>query len=56
MADAKERTNRILAIAFRMFEIGAGLREVVMALHLTPGQVRELYADFKRSLYGPQQS
>jgi hypothetical protein len=39
------------AIAFQMFEIGAGLREVVMALHLTPGHVRELYSDFKTSLY-----
>jgi hypothetical protein len=39
------------AIAFQMFEMGAGLREVVMALHLPPGQVRQLYADFKTSLY-----
>lgn len=43
------------AIAFRMFDMGAGLREVVMALLLTPGQVRELYSDFKTSLYSPEE-
>lgn len=39
------------ALAFEMFELGAGLRELVMALHLTPDQVRSLYADYKTSLY-----
>jgi hypothetical protein len=39
------------ALAFEMFELGAGLRQVVMALHLTPEQVRSLYHDFKTSLY-----
>lgn len=41
------------AVAFQMFELGAGLREVVMALNLTPEQVRGLYSDFKTSLYAP---
>jgi hypothetical protein len=41
------------ARAFEMFELGAGLREVVMALHLTPEEVRRLYRDFKFSLYAP---
>ncbi len=39
------------ALAFEMFELGGGLREVVMALHLTPAAVRSLYADYKTSLY-----
>ncbi|HVV51742.1 MAG TPA: helix-turn-helix domain-containing protein [Polyangia bacterium] len=43
------------ARAFEMFEMGAGLREVVMALHLTPEQVRQLYSDFKSSLYSPEE-
>jgi hypothetical protein len=38
-----------------MFELGTGLREVVMALNLTPEQVRGLYSDFKSSLYEPPQ-
>ncbi len=43
------------ALAFQMFDQGGGLREVVMALHLTPEEVRGLYADYKTSLYGPRQ-
>lgn len=40
-------------LAFEMFELDAGLREVVMALHVTPEQVRALYADYRSSLYAP---
>jgi len=41
------------AIAFQMFEMGSGLRQVVMALKLTPEAVRRLYGDFRSSLYAP---
>lgn len=41
------------ARAFEMFEMGAGLREVVMALHLPPDEVRRLYGEFKSALRDP---
>ena len=39
------------ALAFQMFEQGAGRREAVMALHLTPEEARQLHRDFEGSLY-----
>jgi hypothetical protein len=36
------------------FVLDEPVREVVMALHLTPEQVRALYTDFKSSLYEPK--
>ena len=41
------------ALAFQIFDRGGGLGEVVIALRLTPEEVRQLYRDFKTSLYAP---
>jgi hypothetical protein len=54
MSKTRIRTaGETAARAFQIFEQGGRLREVVIALRLTPEEVRQLYRDFKTSLYGP---